>query len=97
LLQCNDTRIALQGFAEMPPLDAAPDADLSMTAGEPASSPLSAGQIAALVGMVVRTLARGQSVTVMSEGRMLARYLPTPAEIAEDESGGTKERAGRKP
>lgn len=64
----------------MPPLDAAPHADPPMTSGEPTSSPLSAGQIAALVRMVAETLARGQSVTVMSEGRMLARYLPTPAE-----------------
>ncbi len=78
----------------MPPLDAAPDADLPMTSGEPASSPLSASQIAALVGMVVGALARGQSVTVMSEGRMLARYLPTPAE---DEGDGSKDETGRKP
>ena len=84
----------------MPPFDSAPNADLPMTTDEPAASPLSAGQIAALVRTVVQALARGQSVMVMSDGRMLARYLPkpaeAPAETAEDGSDGSKGGAGRK-
>lgn len=80
----------------MPPFDSAPDADLPMTTDGPAASPLSAGQIATLVRTVVQALARGQSVMVISDGRMLARYLPAPAEAAEGKSDDPKDEAGRK-
>lgn len=58
-----------------------------MTSEKPAASPpLSASQIDALVETVCRALARGQSVVVMSEGRILARYLP-----GRPDAGGTAE------
>lgn len=61
--------------------------DRPATSDQPASSLLSPSQVASLISTVSQALARGQSVAVVSEGRMLARYLPPRAGAGE--AGGT--------